>query len=162
MRSSPERLAQKRVQLWTRILKIDERRIQKNFFEMMDLSAANLSKQVADTIQVDINRSFNNLLHAVTHENLSNILHTYAIVNPTLDYCQGMNFIAGFLYITTKSEALSFTIMAEVIKRNDMATLFNTETPVLKLDFYTLDRLISIFLPDLHSHFKVSLFYKEE
>jgi len=123
---------------------------------MMDLSAATLSKQVADTIQVDINRSFNNLLHAVTHENLSNILHTYAIVNPTLDYCQGMNFIAGFLYITTKSEALAFTIMAEVIKRNDMATLFNTETPVLKLDFYTLDRLISIFLPDLHSHFKVS------
>lgn len=67
-----------------------------------------------------------------------------------------MNFIAGFLYIMTKNEALAFTIMAEVIKRNEMAVLFNTETPMLKLDFYTLDRLISIFLPDLHSHFKVT------
>lgn len=56
----------------------------------------------------------------------------------------------------TKNEALAFTIMKEVITKNDMAILFNTETPMLKLDFYTLDRLISICLPDLHSHFKVS------
>jgi hypothetical protein len=98
--------------------------------------------------------------HVVTHDNLSNILHTYAIVNPTLDYCQGMNFIAGFLYIMTKNEALAFTIMREVIKKYDLAILFNTETPMLKLDFYTLDRLISICLPDLHSHFKVSFSLK--
>lgn len=64
--------------------------------------------------------------------------------------------MAGFLYIMTKSEPLAFTIMKEVIVKNDMATLFNTETPMLKLDFYTLDRLISICLPDLHSHFKVT------
>jgi len=45
--------------------------------------------------------------------------------------------------------------MKALIKKYDMAILFNTETPMLKLDFYILDRLISIFLPDLHSHFKV-------
>ena len=36
-----------------------------------------------------------------------------------------------------------------------MSKLFNTELPMLKLIFYQLDRLISILLPDLHSHFKV-------
>ena len=56
-----------------------------------------------------------------------------------------------------KDEALSFQIMKEIIKKHDMSVLFNTETPMLKLSFYMLDRLISIQLPDLHSHFKVSL-----
>lgn len=46
--------------------------------------------------------------------------------------------------------------MKALIAKFDMAVLFNTETPLLKLDFYILDRLISIFLPDLHHHFKVS------
>lgn len=39
-----------------------------------------------------------------------------------------------------------------------MSYLFNTELPMLKLMFYQLDRLISINLPDLHNHFKVSPF----
>lgn len=44
--------------------------------------------------------------------------------------------------------------MKQVIKKYEMSLLFNTETPKLKMSFYTLDRLISILLPDLHSHLK--------
>jgi hypothetical protein len=47
--------------------------------------------------------------------------------------------------------------MKEIIAKYNMSRLFNTELPMLKLSFYQLDRLISIVLPDLHSHFKVSL-----
>ena len=63
--------------------------------------------------------------------NLTRILNTYAIVNSRLDYCQGMNFIAGYLYVFLQDEALAFAVMREVIKRNDMASLFNTELPML-------------------------------
>lgn len=35
-----------------------------------------------------------------------------------------------------------------------MHDLFNTQLPMLKLNFYQMDRLIAILLPDLHSHFK--------
>ena len=84
------------------------------------------------------------------------VLYTYAVVNPALDYCQGMNFIAGFLYLFLQDEALSFAVLREVINQFDLSTLFNTELPMLKLNFYRLDRLISILLPDLHGHFKVS------
>mmetsp|Transcript_22434 Transcript_22434/g.27626 ORF Transcript_22434/g.27626 Transcript_22434/m.27626 type:complete len:241 (+) Transcript_22434:2709-3431(+) len=35
-----------------------------------------------------------------------------------------------------------------------MAHLFNSDLPMLKLFFYQLDRLVSIFEPDLHTHFK--------
>jgi hypothetical protein len=35
-----------------------------------------------------------------------------------------------------------------------MQDLFDSQLPKLKLNFYQLDRLISLLLPDLHSHFK--------
>ena len=75
------------------------------------------------------------------------------MVNPDLDYCQGMNFIAGFLYLFLGDEALAFAVMRQVINLNEMSTLFNTELPMLKLNFYRLDRLIAILVPELASHF---------
>lgn len=69
---------------------------------------------MADTIEVDIKRSFCNM-KGIKPENLTRILNTYAIVNPALDYCQGMNFIAGFLYLMFGDEALSFAVMRQVI-----------------------------------------------
>jgi hypothetical protein len=95
-------------------------------------------------------------MKGISADNLTRILNTYAVVNSQLDYCQGMNFIAGFLFLFIKDEALTFQIMKHVIKKYDLSLLFNTETPKLKLNFYILDRLISILLPDLHSHLKVS------
>jgi hypothetical protein len=68
-----------------------------------------------------------------------------------------MNFIAGFLYLLFGDEALAFAVMRESISRFKMSQLFNTELPMLKLNFYQLDRLIAILLPDLHSHFRVSV-----
>jgi len=67
-----------------------------------------------------------------------------------------MNFIAGFLYLIFEEEALAFAVMREVISKFKMSQLLNTELPMLKLNFYQLDRLIAILLPDLHCHFRVS------
>ena len=105
-------------------------------------------------IDVDVVRSFNTLKE-ISQETLKKILKSYAIVNPSLDYCQGMNFIAGFLYLTLeKHEGLAFAVMREVIEKYSIYNLFNNENPMIKLMFYQLDRLIQIHLPDLHNHFK--------
>jgi len=67
-----------------------------------------------------------------------------------------MNFIAGFLFLVFQSnEAKAFSVMKAVIAKYRMHEMFNTELPMLKLNFYQLDRLIAILLPDLHMHFKV-------
>ena len=49
------------------------------------------------------------------------ILKTYAIINPNLDYCQGMNFIAGFLFLLFGNEALAFAVMREIIAKYRMS-----------------------------------------
>lgn len=96
-------------------------------------------------------------MKSITGENLNNILKSYAIVNQqALDYCQGMNFIAGFLFLVlNNSESKAFSVMKAVIQKFRMHEMFNTELPMLKLNFYQLDRLIAILIPDLHMHLKV-------
>lgn len=48
-----------------------------------------------------------------------------------------MNFIAGFLFLVFgKSEAFAFAVMKAVIAKYKMHELFNTELPMLKLNFY--------------------------
>ena len=114
-----------------------------------------LPKLVSDAIEVDVARSFNHM-REVTGANLNNILKAYATVNAkSLDYCQGMNFIVGFLFLLLdKREDYAFAVLKEVIARFHMQDLFDSQLPMLKLNFYQLDRLISLLLPDLHSHFK--------
>jgi hypothetical protein len=114
-----------------------------------------LPKLVSDAIEVDVARSFNHM-REVTGANLNNILKAYATVNAkSLDYCQGMNFIVGFLFLLfDKREDYAFAVLKEVIARFHMQDLFDSQLPMLKLNFYQLDRLISLLLPDLHSHFK--------
>ena len=73
----------------------------------------------------------------LTHDNLSNILKTYAIINSKINYCQGMNFMAGYLFLAMDNrEDLAFGAMREVIERFSMIHLFQKEQPMLKLMFY--------------------------
>lgn len=94
----------------------------------------------------------------MTHDNVRNVLKAYALANPRVNYSQGMNFVAGFLYLTLRpdevinnkdslskedlrlasiqAEALSFAVMSRVIARYQMVNLFNDEVPMLKLMFY--------------------------
>jgi ecotropic viral integration site 5 protein len=110
-------------------------------------------EKVEEVITLDVQRSFNNT-ESISSENLSNILKTYAFYNPEIEYCQGMNFLAGFFYFYYRDEEKSFKAMLGLIKKFDLTELFNTTLPRLKLYFYILDRLISMYLPELHEHFK--------
>ncbi len=98
LRSSQHRIALKRKHLWLELLKIDTRLVESEYKKYRQQSRLVLSKHVADTIDVDVRRSFTQT-EGVEPQNLANILNTYAVVDPALDYCQGMNFIAGFLYL---------------------------------------------------------------
>ena len=110
-------------------------------------------EKVEEVITLDVQRSFNNT-ESISSDNLSNILKTYAFYNPEIEYCQGMNFLAGFFYFYYKDEERAFKAMLGLIQKFELTELFNTTLPRLKLYFYILDRLISMYLPELHEHFR--------
>lgn len=90
----------------------------------------------------------------ITHEILRNLLRTYAFYNIDVGYCQGMNYIAGTLFIQMQDEEKAFICLIGLIEKNNMTSLFEHNLPKLKLFFYQLDRLIGLLLPDVHQIFK--------
>lgn len=99
-----------------------------------------------EMINMDVQRSFTKL-KSLDPQVLTNILKTYAFFNPEIEYCQGMNFVAGFLYLVFNDEEIAFKALHEVVERYEMTELLNSELLKLKLFFYQFDRLLSIQIP---------------
>jgi len=151
--SSPERLKRKRLVIWHNILHIKKNMIDyRSLLEQVTKDSSQI-KSVEEVIVLDVARSAHNM-PGVDPQVLTNILKTYALYDRDIEYCQGMNFIAGFLLMMLKEEETAFKAMIQLLERFNMANLFNSDLPMLKLFFYQLDRLVSIFEPDLHTHFK--------
>lgn len=155
LKSEPERLSKKRLPIWETILNMREN--QSDYYAFRDKVALDnkLIKEVEEVINMDVQRSFTKT-KVIEPQVLSRILKTYAFFNPEIQYCQGMNFVAGFLFLVFRDEEKVFKAMQAIVEQNDMADLFNTELPKLKLFFYQFDRLLNVLMPQLHTHFKVS------
>ena len=85
---------------------------------------------------------------------LTNILKTYAYFNPEIEYCQGMNYLAGFLLQVFKDEETAFNALQSLVDMFEMATLFDQNLPRLKLFFLQLDRMLNVIEPALYKTFK--------
>ena len=101
---------------------------------------------------MDVCRSYQDRLDI--HQPLKNILKTYAFYNPEVSYCQGMNFIAGTLYLLFDDESLSFRCLIGLVKKFDMDPIFAIGLPKLRTMLYQLDQLIEIKLPQVQKFFK--------
>ena len=64
-----------------------------------------------------------------------------------------MNFLAGFLFLFYRDEEKTFKALMGLVKKFEMTDMFKQDLPKLKRFFYKLDRLVSIKLPEVHSHF---------
>ncbi len=82
-------------------------------------------------------------------------MRLYAHFDPKVSYCQGMNYVMGFLYCQFGDEDLAFNFFVAIINKY-MKQLFEYDLVSLKVAFYQLDKLIEIFLPNLAKLFKVT------
>ena len=139
--------------VWVDILKTESRPI--DYFAILSRSmdeAGNM-KNLHDIIEIDVARSYQGN-ESMPPQILKNILKTYAFYNPELGYCQGMNYVVGTIYLQIQDEALAFKLLVALIDKFQMKNLFVSSLPKLKQFFYQLDRIIGLFLPELHEKFK--------
>eukprot|EP01022_Parablepharisma_sp_SALTPOND_P020158 TRINITY_DN3590_c0_g1_i2.p1 TRINITY_DN3590_c0_g1~~TRINITY_DN3590_c0_g1_i2.p1 ORF type:complete len:978 (+),score=127.42 TRINITY_DN3590_c0_g1_i2:1000-3933(+) len=109
------------------------------------------NKTVEEVIRLDVIRSFH--VHPeATQLSIMNILRCYAVLNPEVEYCQGMNCIAGLLFLIYKDEPTAFTMMSTLIANFGLSNLFKQDVPLLRMYFYQMNRLLAVFLPKLHAH----------
>ena len=138
---------------WRYLLRENEQSVDYNALLWKVSNSSVLGKEIEDVIAMDVQRSYQSHPH-ITGVILANLLRTYAYYDPDIAYCQGMNYIAGNLYIQLQDEAVTFRCLVAVIEKLNMSSLLVKNLPKLKLFFYQLDRLVGILLPELHQTFK--------
>ena len=86
---------------------------------------------------------------------IKNILCCFVKKNSSkIKYCQGMNFLAAFLYDLTNNEEDSFLLLTSLIDNTSLAKIYDHNFALLNCYFYILDRLIFLFLPKISQKFK--------
>ncbi|KAF7668270.1 hypothetical protein LDENG_00025460 [Lucifuga dentata] len=108
--------------------------------------------KLLETICTDLNRTFpDNVQFRKTcspclQRALHNVLLAYGHHNPAVGYCQGMNFIAGYLLIITKDEEKSFWLMEALLSRI-LPDYYTPEMLGLKTDQEVLGELVKVKAP---------------
>lgn len=112
-----------------------------------------LEKSVEELILLDVHRSFQTVKE-IKPEALINILNAYAYLDEDVKYCQGMNFVTGFLYLLLREESETLKFLKCLIERYSMQQLYTIDVPLVKQYFFELDRLLFMTYPDLSSYLR--------
>ncbi|XP_026788105.2 growth hormone-regulated TBC protein 1-A [Pangasianodon hypophthalmus] len=129
-----------------------QEQMEKNPGYYNSLLQAQHDPKLVETIRTDLHRTFpDNVQFRKTAEPclqkpLYNVLVAYGHHNKAVGYCQGMNFIAGYLLIITKDEEKSFWLMEALLGR----ILPDFYTPAmlgLKTDQEVLGELVKVKVP---------------
>ena len=98
--------------------------------------ALNMSlSSVEDIISLDVARSMHMHLSKINSSMLQSLLRTFAFFNKDISYCQGMNYVAGFLYLLILDEEKTYKTFARIME-NHFTNLFSNNFENLKLKFY--------------------------
>lgn len=133
-----------------------------NVTEYHNLSHAN--EEVLSGIQRDLNRTFPehpyfdlNKYGEIGQESLRKVLSKFAAKHPDIEYCQGMNFVTGFLLlISGGNEVESFYMLEHMCSNNAMRGFYIENMPELKKCIFVFNCLFKKFLPKLYKHFTLT------
>ncbi|KAM4592805.1 growth hormone-regulated TBC protein 1-A [Odontesthes bonariensis] len=126
--------------------------LEKNPGHYQSLLAAQHDPKLVETIRTDLNRTFPDNVQFRRTSNpslqkaLYNVLLAYGHHNLSVGYCQGMNFIAGYLLIITKDEEKSFWLMDALLGRI-LPDYYSPSMLGLKMDQEVLGELVKMKIP---------------
>ena len=111
-------------------------------------------QKVFKVIDADINRT--EFIHSKDKGliAINYILKSLQLYNFENNYCQGINYIASYLYQNTLNEEESFYIILGLFITKKFSTIFIKSMSKLKTYFTIMDKLIYLYLPKIHFHFK--------
>jgi len=138
-----------------RKLKEINKNMYENFKKEIETSETKEKYQkIFKIIEVDIDRTefIHNKQKGLIATN--NILKALQLYNIESNYCQGMNYMASYLYQNTLNEEDSFYIILSLFITKKFPSLFQKGMNKLKTYFTIMDKLIYLYIPKIHFHFK--------
>jgi len=107
------------------------------------------AEDAAHQIDLDINRTWPELLDENHRKDLREILRAYAAHNPATGYCQGMNMFVSMFIIMGFEKRQSFLMLAQIIERY-LNKVHDPELTGLIRDVTVLEVLLGQHFPDTH------------
>ena len=107
-----------------------------------------------DIIDLDIIRTNFDTNREGKQVKLSYILKAIRYAKNNLKYCQGMNYVAAFLFNITNDEEETFYLFLSIFDCTEYGKLFIKDLEKLKKFFYVFGRLLNILLPELYIYLK--------
>lgn len=130
---------------------------------LVSLLKKEIDKKTDIQIRKDLNRTISedNLFILGNSQNaLYNVLKAYAISDHEVSYCQGMNFIAGFLLIISEFNEVDtiymlMSLFMFTFGENNLGLrgFYIDEFPLLRLYVYVFEVVFNKYLPELKQHF---------
>ena len=149
-----------RLMVWNSILKTKELKKQFNYQKERDKTISTAYDRYSNCpfsiIDLDVQRTQFDDNVEESRKNINNVLKTVATLLPEINYCQGMNFIAAFLYRISKSEEQTFYLMLGLLKNTKFSKIFYNELKKLKLYFSAFEKILTLYLPIVSSFLKTN------
>lgn len=142
---------------WTAIRELSFRINEKDY---EDLPRA--KSEIEGQISKDIDRTFPKEAYfnmsemgAMGQDSLFRLLSKLAGKYPNIGYCQGMNFVAGFLLLVSGgNEVEVFYMLEDLLLESKLAGLYSAGLPYLRKLQHVFKRSLSYTQPDLCEHFE--------
>ncbi|CAE7406648.1 Tbc1d10b [Symbiodinium natans] len=115
--------------------------------------------KTVEAIEKDLDRTFPGVedFDDRKKRELANMLRAHAGLFPSVGYCQGMNFVAGFLLLVAgrvpDAAKDAFFLLVQMMVKYRANLLFCDGLPLLKLHTFQYRILLQRLFPDVHRHF---------
>lgn len=128
------------------------------YSSLTEKASLKLDEKTKQLIEVDIPRTYisPSLDKDKAKKAIHNILFAMSQISGDGKYCQGMNFIAQFLYEITQDEEKAFNVFLGIFKSTEYSLIFGQDLLKFKILFYVFHRLLSLYEPEISALFKIS------
>ena len=86
-------------------------------------------------IHLDVNRSLHLHIDELPHDLLKRFLVCYARAHPEMAYCQGMNYLAGYVLLKAKMDPSAYSIFCSAMERH-FVQIFANNFAGMRLKLY--------------------------
>mmetsp|Transcript_12252 Transcript_12252/g.27010 ORF Transcript_12252/g.27010 Transcript_12252/m.27010 type:complete len:421 (-) Transcript_12252:389-1651(-) len=146
-----------RREVWISVLGVEERRKRSNhsYEEIRARAKKEIAFKTGEEIERDLQRTFPNHRRFRGSEGqgqLRNVLTSYAIESPRVQYCQGLNFIAALLLIVMEDEDTAFWALVCAIDTLGVERYYTEGMTLLRADMRALSSLMQKKCPKVARH----------
>ena len=149
----------RRIHIWKSYLKCNTTLALYDYKEILKETETDFFKETNEKsiiqIKKDMNRTYLRKKNEKSPQIIYNILISFVYSENKINYVQGINSITGFLYDLTENEEETFHLLVSIFILTQIRDIYDDEEfQILKTYFYTIERLVYLYLPKIYSKLK--------